>query len=230
MIFSPISSFTDSVGNSVDTLVSSLEFLPALLLALIILFVGWVVGSVLRRGIESVFQSMPFIDATISKSVVGVALDRAQVKPRVGVFFGILVEVFVVLIVALIAFDVLGMQSFSNYIKEDLLGYIPHIFSAVVVLVAGGLVATFIKRFISGTGRIARLEYASTAGIIAQWAVWIFTILIAVSELGIATGIIQSIIFGLITALTLAFGLAFGLGGQDAAADFIRKVREEVRK
>lgn len=222
-------SFVAPVRESVDIVVSSFSFLPTILIALVILFIGWVIGSVLRKGVESTFLSMSFIDNAISKSIIGDTLAKAQIKIRIGVFFGVLIEIFVVLVSALIAFDVLGMESFSKYIQTDLLGYLPNIFSAVVVLVIGGLVATFIRKFVNGIGKVANLEHTPVAASVSQWAIWIFTILIAVSELGIAVQIINSIVFGLITAFTIAFGLAFGLGGQDAAADIIRKVREEIR-
>jgi len=52
----------------------------------------------------------------------------------------------------------------------------------------------------------------------------------ALLQLGIASALLQTVVTGLVAALALAFGLSFGLGGKDAAADFIARVRGELRR
>ncbi len=61
-----------------------------------------------------------------------------------------------------------------------------------------------------------------------KWSIWIFALLTALVQLGIAVGFIQTLFTGVIVALALGFGLAFGLGGQDAAAQYIAKLRQEI--
>lgn len=75
--------------------------------------------------------------------------------------------------------------------------------------------------------RLARGS-ASEAGfenpeLIAKIAVWIFTIVIAVNQLGIAVTLISTLFMGFVGAISLALGLAFGLGGKDTAAKIVRK-------
>jgi hypothetical protein len=65
-------------------------------------------------------------------------------------------------------------------------------------------------------------------GAAAKWSIWAFGIIAALSQLNIATAYFQTLFTGLVVALSLAFGLAFGLGGQDAAARFLEKTREQM--
>jgi hypothetical protein len=65
-------------------------------------------------------------------------------------------------------------------------------------------------------------------GSVTKWAIWIFAILTALTQLGIAVSIIQTVFIGVVAALALAIGLSFGLGGRDAAARAIEKMRDEV--
>jgi len=65
-------------------------------------------------------------------------------------------------------------------------------------------------------------------GNLAKWAIWIFAVLTALVELGIAEQLIETLFTGVVVAFSLAFGLSFGLGGQDAAAQYIEKVRSEI--
>ena len=47
---------------------------------------------------------------------------------------------------------------------------------------------------------------------------WLFAVLVAINQLGIAADLINILFIGFVAALSLAFGLAFGLGGRDVAA------------
>jgi hypothetical protein len=56
---------------------------------------------------------------------------------------------------------------------------------------------------------------------VAKVAVWGFTIVVAVNQLGIATTLINTLLIGIVGAFTIAFGLAFGLGGRERAAQLL---------
>jgi hypothetical protein len=71
---------------------------------------------------------------------------------------------------------------------------------------------------------------AGFVGAVARWSIWIIAILAALSQLGIASGILQTLFTGVVVALSLAFGLSFGLGGQEAASRFIERMRAEMSK
>ena len=110
---------------------------------------------------------------------------------------------------------------FEQTLEEEISALAPIVESAVAAVVAeaaGGVV--------TGTARAAGIRSAGFAGTMARWAIWIFAIIVALSQLGIATAYFQTLFTGVIVALSLAFGLAFGLGGQEAAARFIEKTKE----
>jgi hypothetical protein len=52
-------------------------------------------------------------------------------------------------------------------------------------------------------------------------AVWTFAVVVAVSQLGVATALINTLVVGVVGAVALAVGLAFGLGGRARAADLL---------
>jgi hypothetical protein len=56
---------------------------------------------------------------------------------------------------------------------------------------------------------------------VAKVAVWGFSIVVAVSQLGIATTLINTVLVGIVGGFAIAFGLAFGLGGRDRAAQLL---------
>ena len=90
------------------------------------------------------------------------------------------------------------------------------------------VLADAVQRVVTGSAAAANIRTANFLGTLARWAIWIFAILAALDQLGV-TPFIQTLFTGLVVALALAFGLAFGLGGQQAAADYIKKMREELK-
>jgi len=60
--------------------------------------------------------------------------------------------------------------------------------------------------------------------------VWGFAIVVAITQLGIATTLINTILIGLIGGVALAFGLAFGLGGRDRAAQILDTVGRKAQR
>ena len=65
---------------------------------------------------------------------------------------------------------------------------------------------------------------------VTQVAVWGFTIVVAINQLGIATTLINTLLIGLVGGLALAFGLAFGLGGRDRAAQILDRVGRNMER
>lgn len=69
---------------------------------------------------------------------------------------------------------------------------------------------------------------AKMAGSVAKWAIWIFAIIIALSELGIAPAFMQILFTGIVAMLAIAGGLAFGLGGKEAASRAIDRAKNAL--
>ena len=63
-----------------------------------------------------------------------------------------------------------------------------------------------------------------------KWSVLVFAFLAALLQLGIVPSLIQTLFTGFVAALTLAIGLSFGLGGKEVAAEFLGKLKKEVRE
>jgi hypothetical protein len=93
-----------------------------------------------------------------------------------------------------------------------------------VVLVIGGLAANALSNLVRGTTAQAGFGNPDLLATITRIAVWSFSIVVAVNQLGIATALINTLMIGLVGALALATGLAFGLGGRERAARLLDEV------
>jgi small-conductance mechanosensitive channel len=76
--------------------------------------------------------------------------------------------------------------------------------------------------------RAGNLGYADFLAEVVRWAIWVFAILVALNQLGVARELIQTLFTGFVAMVSIAGGLAFGLGGQNHARDLIENIKESI--
>ena len=207
--------------------VGVVNFVPNLVIAIIILVLGWLIGALLGRAIAQVFRSLK-VDDALRQAGFESFLHRGGVRLDSGAFIGALVKWFVIVVFLVAAFDVLGLSQVNLFLQDVVLGYLPRVLAAALVLLVGGVVGDVTGRVVSTAARTANIASAHFAGAVAKWAVWVFAILVALSHLGIAAAFSQTLFTGMVIAVSLALGLSFGLGGQEAAGRFLERLRGEM--
>ena len=203
------------------------EFLPRLLGALILFAIGWVVAVAIGKLVEQIVRSLK-IDHLLVKLSVHHVWERGGWKTNSGAFVGGLVRWFMIVVFLLAAVNVVGLGQVSDFLAAVVL-YIPNVVVAALILVIATVVAEAVERLVRGSVEATGYKGAM-AGTISRWAIWIFALVAALMQLGIATALLQTLVTGLVAMLVLSFGLAFGLGGKEAAADFIHRMRSDLRK
>ncbi|MEX2013790.1 MAG: hypothetical protein WD896_00345 [Parcubacteria group bacterium] len=207
--------------------VGVVNFVPNLVIAIVILVLGWLVGALLGRAIWQVFKSLK-VDDALRRAGLDSFLRRGGIELDAGAFVGGLVKWFVIVMFLVAALDVLGLSQVNLFLQEVVLGYLPRVLAAVLVLLVAGVIGDVTGRVVVTAARTAGVDSAHFVGAIAKWSIWIFAILVALSQLGIAAAFSQTLFTGVVIAVSLALGLSFGLGGQEAASRFIEKLRGEM--
>lgn len=203
------------------------SFVPNLVVALIIVILGWLVGALLGRAIWQVFRSLK-IDEALRRAGFEGFLRRGGVDLDSGAFIGGLVKWFVIVVFLVAAFDVLGLAQVNLFLQQVVIAYLPRVIVSALVILTGGIIGDVVERVVVTAARTAEIRSAHFAGAVSKWAVWIFAVLVALSQLGIATAFSQTLFTGIVIAISLALGLSFGLGGQEAAARFIERLRGDM--
>lgn len=204
------------------------SFVPNLVVAIVIVILGWLIGALIGRAIWQVFRSIK-IDEALRRAGFENFLRRGGVSLDTGAFIGGLVKWFIIVVFLVAAFDVLGLSQVNLFLQQVVIAYLPRVIVAALVLLVGGVIGDIAERVVVTAARTADLKSAHFAGAVAKWAVWVFAILVALSQLGIAAAFSQTLFTGIVIAVSLALGLSFGLGGQEAAARFIERLRGDMR-
>jgi len=225
------------IGNWVDVVSSSLVnlwttfivFLPKLVGALIVFFVGWAIAVGVGEGVARLIKALK-LDNLLARMGGERVFARAGLKLDSGKFLGTVAKWFLILVFLLAAADILGLGEVSGFLRS-VLAYVPSLVIAVIMLVLGLLAANFLRGVtVASAVHSVGSSASKMVGSLVWWAVLIFTIFAALTQLQIAPGFVQIVLTGVVAMLAIAGGLAFGLGGKEAAQDFIRKVREELNR
>ena len=204
------------------------NFLPNFLAAIVIAIAGWIVGAILFKLVSQLIK-LAKVDHALRAAGLEKILHKADIKLDAGVFVGSLVKWFFIIVFLVAAFDVLGLTQITAFLKDVVLGYLPQVFVAVLIILVAAVVSEATEKLVVSTSKAVDSKSANLAGKVTKWAIWTFAILVAITQLGIAVTFINTLFTGVIIAASLAIGLAFGLGGQDAASKYIEKIKGDIK-
>lgn len=203
-----------------------INFLPELVAAIFVFIIGWLIAVAIERIIVLVVEKL-WIEKASEKIKLKELLDRAEIRMSVGQILGALVKWFFILIFLLAASDILGLSEVTGFL-DDVLGYVPNVVVAVVILLLGLVFGRFAERIVGGSVKAARLATGHMLGGLAKWMIYVFAVLAALVQLQIADDLLQTLFTGFIAMLAIAGGLAFGLGGRDEAQRILGNLRRDL--
>jgi len=200
--------------------------LPGLFVLIVLLAFGVVLGWVAKFVLERGARAFGF-DRLMERSGVTASLRRSGVQRQPSGVLGLLAFWAIFLFFASAGVDAVAVPG-AHSATALLLAFLPPLFAALLILVAGWLLANFLSRTILIAAVNARLPEARLLARTAHWAVVLFTVATALTHLGIGKEMVL-VAFGItFGGLVLALALAFGLGGRHLAAALLeRRLRRE---
>ena len=114
-------------------------------------------------------------------------------------------------LIGITAFD----AEWTSLFAQSVLGYIPNVLGAALVLLVGTIIARFLARSVLIGAVNLNLQYARLLSVGVKWLVVVLAVAMALEHLRIAPGIVElafGILFG---GIVFALALAVGLGSKD---------------
>jgi Conserved TM helix len=224
----PIRDWADAVWTSTaQALALVLAAIPKIVGFLVILAIGWLIAALVARAAAAVLASARFNEMAQRSGFAGFVRNTGVETDSVG-FVALITKWFIRLIALVVAFDALGLPAVSDVLRQ-LLVWLPNLAVALVVLIIGGLAASALAGLVRGATVKADISSPDLLATVARVAVWVFAIVVAVNQVGIARELVNTLFMATVGALALAFGLAFGIGGRDTAAQLVREWYERSR-
>lgn len=215
------------VSSLTDLWLQFIGFLPSLIAALVVFFVGWAIAVAIGRLVEKVLMVLRVNQAFESIKGLKTAAQRANLSLNIPRLIGEIAKWFLLIVTLLATTDILGLQEVSSFLTSVLL-YIPNVVVAALILLISVLLANFVYRTVLASVNAAGFDSGGAVAAISKWAIIIFALFAALLQLKVATQLIQTLLTAFFAMLALAGGLAFGLGGKDLASKWLKKAEEDI--
>lgn len=200
--------------------------LPGLLAMVILLVLGLALGWLIRAVVTRVARAVGF-DHHTERWGLGASMRRAGILRSPSETLGILCSWAVFVLFASLGIDALASPDTRSG-TTFLIAFLPPLFTAVLIVIVGWLIANFVGQGILIAAVNAGLPEARLLARAAHWGVLLFAVATALTHLGIGKEMVL-VAFGItFGGLVLALALAFGLGGRAIAADLLgRRLRRD---
>lgn len=220
---------SDIVRASLLTLWSNVAgFLPRLIAAIVVFLVGWLIAILLGKVAYHIIRLL-HIDDALTKIGFRRAWERSGFKLNSSYFFYELVKWFFIIVFLMAATNILGLDQVTDFLRVVVL-YVPNVIVAAIILLIGILVAKFLEGLVRASVKAANLVSANFLGSLTKWAVFIFTLLIALDQLNVAAEIVRIIVIGVVAAGAIGLGLSFGLGGVKHAEGMLSGLKKKMEE
>ena len=194
-------------------------FLPRLLIAVVVIIGGWLLAKIARLAVTKALRAINFNVLTERSGLDGF-LRQGGMAGDTTALFGTLTYWLIILAALLIAFNGLGLNYITDLLSR-VVWFVPNVFVALLVLAFGSYFARFVGDTVVTYCRNIKLQDATLLGKLAQYAIMVFVIMIALDQIKIGGDIVRQSFLLILAGVVFALALAFGLGGKDWAAERI---------
>lgn len=201
-------------ANAVVT--SIFEAIPNVLCAILIIAVGVFIANLVGKLLEALLAGvgtdklLEKITSTASKKIVLSKAIAAVVK-------------YVLIVIFLVqGVNVLNLPILTQ-IGTAVIAYMPSVLSAIIIIAIGMFAANTTEAALN-----KKFPNAKASALIAKVAIYVLVAFLCLSQLGIATAIVETTFILIIAALCVAFAVAFGVGGRQFAAHRLEELEEKI--
>jgi hypothetical protein len=209
-----------------------LRFFPKLIVAVIVMLIGWAVAVGVGRLAAEVLKRLKF-NQIFEKGVWKDALEKAEFKVDAAGFIGAIVKWVLVIMFLLVAVEILGLFAFAGFLTM-VLSYLPNVIVAALIFVVAVIIADIAEKVVRAGMESAKVGYGRLAGAIVKWSIWVFAIMAILRQLLIVPGMIDTLfnafVYGVVALVVIAAGIAFGLGGRDTASEILQGLKKKMRE
>jgi len=211
------------------------SLLPGLLALVLAIAVMTAVGALVSYLLRRILTAVKFDDRMARNRAIDISSSIQDWAPshsptvliaRTGFWLCVLLG----FVIGISAFDVSYSSTTPNstQMSSFLLPYLTHAAGAVVLLIAGNVIARFLARSVLIGAVNAKLTYARFLSLGVKWMVLVLTAAMVLDHLGIGGTIIElafGILFG---GIVLTLSLAVGLGSKEIVSRSLERTADRM--
>lgn len=206
-----------AVSAPANAVVSAIfNAIPSVLAAIVIIAVGVFIAKLVGRLLEGLLAGVG-ADSLIEK-VTG----NTEKKLALSKIIGAVVKYVLVIIFLVQGINVLNLPVLTE-VGAAIIGYMPAVLSAVLIIAVGLFAAHTAEAAL-----VKKFPSAKAGALVAKVAIYVLVAFLCLSQLGVATTIVEATFILIIAALSVAFAIAFGVGGRNFASNALDKLEKKI--
>lgn len=205
-----------AISSPAKVIVASIfSIFPNVLAAIAIVAVGVFIAQLVAKLLESLLAGVG-ADALLDK-----ISPNSGKKIVLSKTIGTVVKIVLIVIFLVQGINVLNLEVLT-VIGSAVIAYLPKVLAAVIILAIGLFAANAVQGALE-----KKFPAAKGAILAAKIAIYVLVAFMCLSQLGIATKIVETAFVLFIAAACVAFALAFGLGGKKFAGHVLTALEEK---
>src|SRR5690349_5690954 len=178
-------------------LMTFLSFIPALIGAIVILVIGWMLAGFVARLVTRLLERVGFERAAERTGVTGFISRTGAGTVRASWVIGELIKWFIRLIFLEAAASAVHLTAVTDIINRIVL-FIPNLVVALLVLMVGALIARFVGELVQGSASEMGFSNPNLLATISRVAVMAFAVIVAVNQVGIAATLVNTLFMAVV--------------------------------
>jgi len=195
------------------------DLLPKIAAGLGIVILGYIMAKLVGKGIVALSKKLGLEKAS-DRSGLTKSMQQAGIKRSVSQIVGMVVFWLVMLVFLVAAFDIVQVPGMTTAL-EEVVNYIPNLLSAIIVVVLGLLLASFVRGLVATGTERAGLTYGQQLAKACYWLLAMITFVTAFEQMKFEFALLQQVILIAFAAVAVALALSFGLGGREAMSGIL---------
>ncbi len=205
-----------AIAQPVSIVLASLfNYIPSVFISVILFIIGYQLAKILAPVVENILASIGADKLT--KNLLG----KEKTKFSLSKILSEVVRWLIIVIFFVEAINALNLSVLTN-IGAAILGYLPAILSALIIMGGGILVANWVENLI-----IKQYSKQKALALIIKVTIIVVASFMTLSQLGFAKSIVNIAFIIILAGLAIAFAISFGLGGREFATRRLSKLEEK---
>ncbi len=213
-----VSLFIKEVSAAASRLLGQfVEFLPALLGAILILLGGWLIARLMRSaGVRFANWLNGVFDRRFGRQRARhLQISNAGVKLLGNIIFWVIILFFITA-----ATRVLGLVAFSAWL-DRVVAYLPTLLAGGLIILAGLLISTLARDLTTAAVASTGVAHAELFGRGVQAAILVTALVLGINQIGIDVTLLVTLISIMVAAVVGSLSLAFALGARSFVSNLI---------
>ena len=195
-------SLTGALTSGLSTVT---EFLPKLVMFLLILVIGLLIAKAVGKALSALLEKAGF-DRAVERGGIKSALEKS--KFDASDIVAKIIYYTLMLFVLQLAFGVFGPNPISDLLTQ-VITFLPSLVVAIIIVVVAASIAAAVKTLVEGT--LGGLSYGKTLANVASAFILFLGVVAALNQVGVATTVTTTILIAILA--TIGGVIVVGAGG-----------------